>query len=201
MVRAERVSPPSAGLKNGRSWTTLGHPTMEIIPADSSHRESIHALCLAAFDEAEAATVAALAVALLDDESNTFHLVAEADGEVVGHVSFSQVWDPRDDSRLGWTLAPLAVAPDRQRQGIGSVLVREGLSRIEASGDTVVIVYGDPKYYGRFGFDAGIAEHFLPPYPLRYPFGWLAMTVGDALLPQAPLPVRCVDALCSPDLW
>jgi putative acetyltransferase len=49
-------------------------------------------------------------------------------------------------------LSPLGVRPDRQRQGIGSALVAEGLRRARERGEPVVIVEGDPRYYSRFGF-------------------------------------------------
>jgi putative acetyltransferase len=49
-------------------------------------------------------------------------------------------------------LAPLAVAPEAQRQGIGDALVRAGLARCRAAGHAWVVVLGNPKYYGRFGF-------------------------------------------------
>ena len=49
-------------------------------------------------------------------------------------------------------LAPMAVLPERQRQGIGSALVREGLSAIERMGADAVVVLGHPAYYPRFGF-------------------------------------------------
>lgn len=83
-------------------------------------------------------------------------LVAEDDvGNVVGHVMISHA-DLRDDER-GTTqriamLSPLAVAPDKQRQGIGSALVREVTARADALGDRVVVLEGSPRYYPRFGF-------------------------------------------------
>ena len=86
-------------------------------------------------------------------------LVAELDGEIVGHVVFSPVaiLDPRfRGSAVG--LAPLAVTPARQRSGIGSMLVREGLRRCGIAGHRVAVVLGHPEYYPRFGFQS--AERF-----------------------------------------
>jgi putative acetyltransferase len=90
-------------------------------------------------------------VDLLRDAGNaTLSLVAERDGRVVGHVLFSPV--TLDGAPFGWGLAPLAVAPEEQRSGVGGALVRAGLARARAGGVTTVVVLGSPVYYGRFGF-------------------------------------------------
>lgn len=97
----------------------------------------------------------------------TLGLVAAEDSEIVGHVAFSRVQiDGRDQGWLG--LGPLAVRPDRQRSGIGSALVRQGLGIIEAMGASGCILLGSPLYYGRFGFvaDARLTLSGGPPgYP------------------------------------
>ena len=78
-------------------------------------------------------------------------LVAEQDGALVGQVVFSPV--TVDGADMGWLgLGPIAVRPDRQGQGIGEALVREGLARIATAGAAGCVVLGDPGYYRRFGF-------------------------------------------------
>jgi putative acetyltransferase len=92
-------------------------------------------------------------------------LVAEEQGRIVGHILFS--WLPtRIDSRevAAVALAPMAVHPDRQRQGIGSLMVREGLKRLPALGASAVVVLGHPDFYPRFGFSAGMARHLTGPF-------------------------------------
>jgi putative acetyltransferase len=80
-------------------------------------------------------------------------LVAELDGAVVGHVSFSPVtFDPPREDLQALQLAPLAVLPAHQRQGIGGALVREGLARCRALGFEAIFLLGHPAYYPRFGF-------------------------------------------------
>jgi putative acetyltransferase len=80
-------------------------------------------------------------------------LVAVEDGGIVGHVAFSpvRIGDDGGEGRW-WGLAPLAVSPARQRSGIGAGLVREGLEAARRAGVTLVVVLGEPAYYGRFGF-------------------------------------------------
>lgn len=77
-------------------------------------------------------------------------LVADDDGVLVGHVMFT-VTELEDGTAI-LMLSPLAVLPPRQRQGVGSALVHEGLRRAAARDEPLVIVEGDPRYYSRFGF-------------------------------------------------
>jgi putative acetyltransferase len=78
-------------------------------------------------------------------------LVAEVDGKVVGHIAFSVVTISGEDE--GWYgLGPVSVSPEVQKQGIGSKLIREGLSVIKERGAKGCVLEGDPNYYQRFGF-------------------------------------------------
>ena len=87
-------------------------------------------------------------------------LVAEAEGAVVGHVLLSRMSAPFP--ALG--LAPLSVAPPRQRGGIGSRLVRAALDRARQEGWKGVFVLGEPDYYRRFDFDPSLASGFACDY-------------------------------------
>jgi putative acetyltransferase len=85
-------------------------------------------------------------------------LVAELDGRVVGHILFSPVTLPDGEHTLqGMGLAPMAVLPEHQRDGIGARLVEEGIARLERSGCPFVIVLGHPGYYPRYGFERASA--------------------------------------------
>ncbi len=78
-------------------------------------------------------------------------LVAEANGRVVGHIAFSPV-TISDGSANWYGLGPVSVLPDYQRQGIGSALILEGLSRLKSFGARGCCLVGHPDYYRRFGF-------------------------------------------------
>ena len=80
-------------------------------------------------------------------------LVAEEEGAVVGHIGFSpvRIGDDHGEDRW-WGLAPLSVAPAWQKRGIGAGLVGAGLDAARLAGVTLVVVLGEPAYYGRFGF-------------------------------------------------
>jgi putative acetyltransferase len=81
-------------------------------------------------------------------------LVAEDGTIIVGHILFTPVVIEDSGRKVqGMGLAPMAVSPDRQRQGIGSLLVRGGLRILRDQGCPFVIVLGHPGYYPRFGFE------------------------------------------------
>jgi putative acetyltransferase len=79
-------------------------------------------------------------------------LVAVERGAVVGHICFSPVTIDDAVSSDAMGLAPMAVAPELQRRGIGSQLIRSGLDECRRRGVVVVVVLGHPGYYPRFGF-------------------------------------------------
>lgn len=79
-------------------------------------------------------------------------LVAEDIGNVVGHIMFSPVLLSGYPDLKVMGLAPMAVAPEYQRKGIGSALVRSGLEQCRQLGFVAVVVLGHPEYYPRFGF-------------------------------------------------
>jgi putative acetyltransferase len=81
----------------------------------------------------------------------TVSLVAEIDGDVVGHVAFSPV-TISDGNPHWYGLGPVSVLPQHQRQGIGTALIREGLSLLRARGAQGCVLVGPPAYYQRFGF-------------------------------------------------
>ena len=116
---------------------------------------------------------------LLQDPPVRLSLVALADERIVGSVIFTTCAVQGSATRVA-LLAPLAVAPDCQQQGIGSALVREGLRRLAGARFGMVCVLGDPAYYGRFGFRQD--DHVEPPYPLpaEWAGAWQSQLLGDA---------------------
>lgn len=89
--------------------------------------------------------------ALRDANSLTLSLVAEIDGRVVGHLSFSPV-TLSDGTKNWYGLGPVSVLPEYQRQGIGKALIVEGLSRLKSLNAHGVCLVGHPDYYKKFGF-------------------------------------------------
>src|SRR6056300_592770 len=128
-------------------------------------------------------------------------LVAEVDNQVIGYVSYSPIYLKSDTNITGYILAPLAVSPAHQKQGVGSNLINAGIDMLTKDGAGVLLVYGDPAYYGRFGFKEEIGRSFVPPYTLQYPFGWTGMMLNDTTVPEHSIQFQCVSALSKLDLW
>jgi putative acetyltransferase len=133
---------------------------------------------------------ARLVDALRDSGYVRLSLVAEEGGRIVGHVLFSDLPIVTPAVALhALALAPVAVVPNRQRQGIGSRLVREGLRACAAEGHSVVVVLGHADYYPRFGFSSRLAERLKSPLAgpvfmaLELVPGALADVVGQVRYP------------------
>jgi putative acetyltransferase len=171
--------------------------------ATPEDRDSIREVCLAAFERDEATVVAKLAVEIVAESTTPpcITLVATEGGEVTGYAALSPVW-LEDESLAGFILAPLCVAPAHQHSGVGATLVREGLKHCRLAGGKMAFVYGDPAYYGRFGFAVEVAQAYPAPHNLSMPFGWQAVSLLDA---SAPSPrsgkLSCIEPLDLPQLW
>lgn len=96
----------------------------------------------------------------------TISLVALENNQLVGHVAISPV--TISSGETGWYgLGPISVLPAKQGQGIGTLLIRVALDRLQQLGAEGCVVLGDPQYYGRFGFKA-FPELYLKDVPPEY---------------------------------
>ncbi|MBE0699374.1 MAG: N-acetyltransferase [Anaerolineaceae bacterium] len=92
-------------------------------------------------------------------------LVAEENGQVVGHILFSRIHVETTGGKIpALALAPMAVLPEFQNKGIGSALVRHGLDECKRLNHAIVIVLGHTGFYPRFGFSAALAKALECPY-------------------------------------
>lgn len=122
---------------------------MNVREERAQDRTGVRRVNLSAFEtDAEANLVDALR----EQASPHVSLVAESDGEIVGHIMFSPVTLGEHVRPTIMGLAPMAVLPGHQRQGIGSVLARAGLEGCRRLGCGAVVVLGHPSFYPRFGF-------------------------------------------------
>lgn len=130
---------------------------MHILDERPQDAAAIAAITTAAFQGASHASGSEAAVvdALRRTGRLTMSLIKLWDGEIVGHVAFSPVCivGEGESHAVDWyALGPVSVRPDRQRQGVGTALIRDGLDRLELSGAEGCVLLGDPDYYSRFGF-------------------------------------------------
>jgi putative acetyltransferase len=113
-----------------------------------------------------------------------FSVVAEENGRVVAYALLSRVMIGGEE---GLSLGPVAVAPERQKQGLGTTVVRDALRRATEARERLVLALGDPAYYRRFGF--------VPAAPYGITSQW--SSAGDA---WQLLALRAVEAR-YPSAW
>jgi putative acetyltransferase len=87
-------------------------------------------------------------------------LVAVCAEEVLGHILFSPITTSPPAEARGIGLAPVAVLPGFQSQGIGLQLIHTGLQICQELEYDYCVVLGNPEYYHRFGFETA-SEHGL----------------------------------------
>ena len=176
---------------------------MNINLAQETDLNAIQKVVETAFSDEEDKIIRNLACDLLTETASPSiqSWVAEVDHQIIGYVSFSPIFLKSETDVSGYILAPLAVSPEHQKQGVGSNLIQSGIDMLTKEGAGVLLVYGDPDYYGRFGFEEEIGHAFVPPYPLAYPFGWMGVMMNGTILPHSPAKFACVAALSKSELW
>lgn len=148
---------------------------------------------------------AELVVKLLDDPSAQpcLSLLAWQARQVVGHILFTRAQVESSSALPASLLAPLAVNPQVQRQGIGGRLIAQGLGLLEQQGVGPVFVLGYPDYYRRFGFEPAGPLGFQPPYPIsaEQSDAWRVYVPASARSIACRGRVSCADALMDPKYW
>ena len=128
--------------------------SVEIGPEQAGDEKAIYELTERAFAPMEYSEgdEQDLIDALRDHDALTISLVARQEGKIIGHIAFSPAFP--DDGSDGWyALGPVSVEPQSQTMGVGSQLIRKGLSLLQEREAIGCILVGNPDYYGRFGFE------------------------------------------------
>jgi putative acetyltransferase len=155
-------------------------------PADAASVRQVNELAFGQALEAD------LVDELRRDGAVVVSLVAVADGLVVGHVLFSALEVSRSATSFrAVALAPLAVQPERRRQGIGSLLVRRGIQECKRAAIDAIIVLGYPEYYAQFGFSAERSANLKAPYSGP---AFMALELTPGVLDAGDVVVRYADA-------
>ena len=147
-----------------------------IRPESTADEDAIRHVNRLAFGQGEEAR---LVDALREGGFVRVSLVAEQEGRVVGHILFSDLPIITGSGTMpALALAPMAVLPDFQRQGIGSALVQRGLEACRQQGHRVVVVLGHSHFYPRFGFSPKLAARLESPFSGSDSFMAVELMVG-----------------------
>ena len=142
---------------------------------------------------------------MLSDQSAKPHvsLLAFVKNKPVGHLLFTRGYI-EGNPRIGVSfLAPLAVIPNFQRQGIGGALIKEGITQLSKMGVDLVFVMGYPEYYPRFGFTPASKLGFQPTYPLpaEVADAWMVLALRPNIIGTISGKVICCDVMNKPEVW
>lgn len=159
-----------------------------------------------AFGEEHGPEIVDLVTGLLIDRTAEprFSLVAEIDGRIVGHILFTAVRLQSGRQRIAaQILAPLAVAKEHQGQGVGGLLIHEGLDQLTASGIELVFVLGHPDYYPKFGFRPAGVLGYQAPYviPIENANAWMVKELKAGIMGSVQGLIQCAATLDQPQHW
>ena len=131
-------------------------------------------------------------------------LLAFKDDRAVGHILFTTAYltETADKASIS-LLAPLAVVPDSQKQGVGGKLIESGLRILTESEVDLVFVLGHPEYYPRHGFKPAGVLGFEAPYPIpdEHAGAWMVQALRPDVIGTVSGKVKCSDELNKPQHW
>lgn len=130
-------------------------------------------------------------------------LLAYIENQPVGHVLFTRGYIEGNPRIKVSFLAPLAVIPKFQKQGIGGALIKKGVKRLSKMGVDLVFVLGHPEYYPRFGFKPASELGFQPTYPLpaEVSDAWMVLALRPNIIGTVSGKVICCDVMNKPEVW
>ncbi len=137
--------------------------SLSVRPEAPNDYDAIHSLVTAAFGREDEAKLVRLLRADAHAYIPELALVAEEDGELIGHIMLTNATLHGEKDWHVLALGPLAVMPERQRTGAGIALTEAALTLADARGDPLVVLLGHPAYYPRFGFESARGRGIEPP--------------------------------------
>ncbi len=130
-------------------------------------------------------------------------LLAFVEDQPAGHILFTKARLSSDPNIAVSNLAPLAVVPKFQKQGIGGSLIKKGLEILSKANVDLVFVIGWPNYYPRYGFTPAGKFGFEPPFPVpeKDADAWMVQALRPNIIGSVKGKVVCCDALNKPEHW
>ncbi len=174
------------------------------LPQDKPTISAIHKMAFNAQGEGD--IIANLVMELFDDETAKpyLSLLAWQNNQAIGHILFTQAyWKNNGNSTSLALLAPLAVIPDYQKQGIGTLLVKEGLQNLQQQNYDLIFVFGNPQYYQRFGFKTALDFEIFAPFPLpeKYKSAWMVLAFKENILAKNSGQIECAKSINKKEYW
>lgn len=175
----------------------------EALESDS---QAISDVVIAAFGNVQGQEIADLVTDLLEDPDAhpLISLVATINDRIVGYILFTSTQIMHSQRKVSSAiLAPLAVHPDYQNQGIGGQLIKKGMEHLKTAGVELVFVLGHPDYYPKHGFSAAGAVGFDAPYPIPFEDSgaWMVQELHPGCIGYVKGQVVCAEALNDPKHW
>ena len=125
----------------------------------------------------------------------------EQEKRIVGAIAFTPAFFDIFSVISAYILASLAVHNTYQKNGTTINLINKAKKDLSDKGIDALLVYRDPSYYGKYGFEVELGKHFIPPYKLQYEFGWQALMLSSTQIENAEFHFTCVEALSDATLW
>ena len=173
----------------------------ETTPADFEDIMKVERRAFGQEDEAK------LTADLLNDPTAQpiLSLLAFYNDKAIGHILFTRLYlNEISEQPLIHLLAPMAVLPEFQNQGIGGKLIKTGLEKLKAMGSEVVFVLGHIDYYPKYGFinDAGKLGYQAPyPIPDEVADAWMIQTLNSEGIKLVRGKIKCAKQLDKPEYW
>lgn len=174
---------------------------MQILEASAADADAVLNVEREAFGRGDEA---ALVADLLQDPTArpSLSLLAFVANKPVGHVLFTQaVLAGASRPVPAAILAPLAVLPGSQRQGVGRALIEHGASLLAASGVQLLFVLGDPAYYTRCGFEPALPHGLLAPCTIVPEEAWMVRPLVPGVLGSVTGVIACAQSMDKPEYW
>jgi len=179
---------------------------LPIRQSTETDRRDIEKIHTRAFGDEKGPEIAALVNGLFDDTTAAplLSLVAVENDQLVGHILFTKAVLKGANTPVSIRLlAPLAVLPEAQAQGVGRKLIKEGLNQLRDTGVDLVFVLGHPDYYPRCGFTTAGMLGFEAPYPIpdEHAGAWMVQALKDGVIGRVKGKVQCSEVLDQPQHW
>ena len=179
---------------------------MDIRQTTASDKAVIETIHTQAFGKDKGPEIADLVDGLFNDETALplLSLIAFNHNKAVGHILFTKArLNQTDETASIQLLAPLAVLPEAQSDGVGGLLIKEGLRRLKDAGVDLVFVLGHPGYYPKYGFTpAGVLGYDAPyPIPEEHAGAWMVQALGAGVIGRVRGQIQCSDVLNQPQHW